>query len=83
MFVGYGSMLSCMISSDTVEMIKQFHEDNAYYSSLLFHGDAVYIGSDSFVIRWNVVTDAVLRLEGYPGLILLPFFIPADFHIIY
>ncbi len=46
-------------------MIKQFPEDVGCYS-LSFHGDNVFIGSYGCVILWNVVTDAVERLGGYP-----------------
>ena len=61
-----------MMVYDAVEMIKQFPE-RAYCYSLSFHGDVVYIESYRCVIQWNVVTDAVARLEGYPAhsLILL------------
>ena len=55
-----------MMSYDTVEMIKQFPE-GVDCESLAFHGDVVYIGSYECVIQWNVVTDAVVRLEGYPN----------------
>ncbi len=61
-----------MVSFDPVEMIKQSPE-NVTYLSLSFHGDVAYIGSYKYTIQWNVVTDAVVRLEGYPGLILLLF----------
>ena len=46
-------------------MIKQFPNDDTFCLSLSVHGDAVYIGSDFCVIQWNVVTDAVVKLEGY------------------
>jgi outer membrane protein assembly factor BamB len=55
-------------SIDAVEMIKQFPERVSCFS-LSFHGDSVYIGILRFVVQWNVVTDAVVRLEGYQGLI--------------
>ncbi len=56
----------------TVAMIKQLPEDASCFS-LAFHGDVVYIGSYRRVIQWNVVTDTVVTLKGYPnGLILLP-----------
>jgi hypothetical protein len=53
---------------DTVEMIKQYPKGVGCYS-FSFCGNIVYIGSDGRVIQWNVVTDAVVRLDGYPGLI--------------
>ena len=56
-----------IIVCDTVEMIKQFPE-RVENSSLSFQGDVVYIGVMECVIQWNVVTDAVVRLEGYSGL---------------
>ena len=47
----------------------QFPEDIGC-GSLSFHGDVVYIGAIDGAIQWNVDTDAVVRLEGYPfGLI--------------
>ena len=55
-----------MMSYDTVEMIKQFPE-GVDCESLAFHGDVVYIGSRGRIIQWNVVTDAVARLKGYPS----------------
>jgi hypothetical protein len=58
------------MSHDTVEMIKQFPE-YVNCRSLLFHGDVAHIGSGRCVIEWNVVTNAVVRLEEYPGLISL------------
>ncbi len=67
-------LLSCgvfMMSYGAV-MIKQFPEDLSS-CFLAFHGDVVYIGSLKCVIQWNVVTDAVVRLEGYPGLSLIHF----------
>ncbi len=58
---------------DVVEMIKQFPE-NVPCWSLAFHSDVVYIGSTGAVIKWNVVSDKVLRLQGYPdGLNSKPF----------
>ena len=62
------------LSSDTVEMIKQFPERDTS-PSLSFHGDVAYIGDIQCAIQWNVDSDAVVKLEGYPGLIfkhLLP-----------
>jgi hypothetical protein len=55
--------------SDVVKMIKQFLKRISCYS-LSFHGDVFYIGSDECFIKWNVVTDAVVRLDGFTGLIL-------------
>jgi hypothetical protein len=52
---------------DAVEMIKQF-SSRVYCYSLLLSGNVVYIGSNESVIQWNMVTDTVVRLEGYPGL---------------
>ncbi len=51
----------------SVEMVKKFPEC-VICTSLLFHSDVVYIGSGGFVIQWKLVSDANLRLEGYPGL---------------
>ncbi len=69
-----------------VEMATQFPEHVYYYPvslyddgdsiwradclTLSFHGDVVYIGGDKCVVHWNVVTNVVQRLEGYPGLIV-------------
>ncbi len=72
MYVAVAFMLFLAMSSHAVQMINPFPEDNAC-RSLSFHGDVVYIGSDKCVIRWNVVTDAVLRLEGYDSLICSTF----------
>ena len=67
----------------TVEMIKQFPENDTC-CSLSFHGDVVYIGSRRCVIQWNVVTDAVVRLKGYPGLNCLYLNIPGfTCHIVF
>ncbi len=74
MFVIITLILEFMMSSDTVEMIKQFEKD-VVCCSLSFHGDAVYIGCYMRVIQWTVVTDAVVRLEGYPGLICCGIFV--------
>jgi hypothetical protein len=60
-------MLLLMMVIDTVEMIKQFPVEVAFCGSLSFHGDAVYIGNSGCVIRWNVATDAVVRLWGFRG----------------
>jgi hypothetical protein len=61
-------MLNCAL----VEMIKQLPEEDVDCNSLSFHGDNVYIGTYE-CIKWNVVTDTVVRLEGYPdGLLLHP-----------
>ncbi len=68
MFAVIRLLLFHLMSSDTVEMIKQFPEDVSCFS-LSFHGDYVYIGSNNCVIRWNVLTDVVVRLGGYFGLI--------------
>ena len=57
------------MSFDTVEMIKQFPNYDFYCDPLSFHGDVVYIGAFGFVVQWNVATDAIGRLEGYPGLV--------------
>ncbi len=66
-----------MMYSNTVEMIKQFPED-VICRSLSIHGDVVFIGGIECIIQWNVVTDAVVRLEAYSdGLILLRFFTPS------
>ncbi len=67
-YVNIGDYLTC-IHLHTVEMIKQFADDDVSCHSLSFHGDGVYFGSYCCVIQWNVVTDAVLMLEGYPGLL--------------
>ncbi len=71
MFVDAASMLLFMMSFDIVAMVKQFPIESVICCSLAFHGDVVYIGSDECIIQWNVVTDAVVRLKGHPGLILL------------
>jgi hypothetical protein len=67
-------VLACYKLSDyfftylvVVEMVKQFANEVVSCSSLLFHGDFVYIGCYD-VCKWNVVTDSIVRLEGYPGL---------------
>ncbi len=53
-----------------VELIKQLpNEPHFNCFSPSFHGDVVYIGSYMHIIQWNVVTDSVVRLEGYPSLI--------------
>ncbi len=67
-------MLVFMMSHGTVEMIKQFPEREFCYS-LSFHGDVAYNGSYEYVIQWNIVTDAVVRLEGYPGLIIISLYL--------
>ena len=54
------------MSTDTVEMIKQYPQEVGC-SSLSFHGDDVYIGSYSRIFQWNVTTDTVATLEGYPN----------------
>ncbi len=59
-----------MTSYDAVETIKQFPE-RVFCYSLSFHGDVIYIGKFGHVIQWNVVTNVAVKLEGYPGLILL------------
>jgi hypothetical protein len=68
-----------MSSFCAVEMIKQFPE-NAHCSSLSFHGDVVYIGLDLCVIQWNIVTDAVVRLDGSNGLLYDGSYISSQFH---
>ncbi len=68
MFVGVAIVLLFMMGCDTVEMFKQCPE-YAGCSALSFQGDAVYIGSKGDLVQWNVVTDAVVRLKGYSGLI--------------
>jgi hypothetical protein len=75
-----------MMGSDTVEIMKPFPDKHVRCSSLLFHGDVVYIGSDKHVIQWNVATDAVVRLDGYSGSIFqcfVPFGFLYDFFIIF
>ncbi len=62
------SSLLLMMSFGAVGMIKQFPERVNCFS-LSFHGDVVFIGSYECVIQWNVITDTVARLEGYPSLI--------------
>jgi hypothetical protein len=69
MLVAFVVIFLFMMSSDAVEMIKQFPE-SVLCSSLSFIGDVVYIGSHMRVIQWHVSTDSVVILEGYPGLIL-------------
>ena len=69
-------MLLFPMICNAVEMIKQYHDEHAVCRSLSLHGDVVYIGGDRCVIQWNVVTDSVVRLEGYPGLILQHDFLP-------
>jgi hypothetical protein len=66
----YGFYIFVM-SFDTVEMIKQFPE-RISCSSLSFHGDVVYIASNRCVVQWNVVTDTIVPLKGYPGFTLPP-----------
>jgi hypothetical protein len=61
-----------LLSFRTVEMIKQFLE-SVGCCSLTFHGGVVCIGSSGCVIQWNLATDAVVRLEGFPGLIDLTY----------
>jgi hypothetical protein len=67
-------MYFLMMSYDTVEMIKQFLGGPVDCSSMLFHADAVYIGIRGCVIQWNIVTDSVVRLEGYPSSVFTAFF---------
>ncbi len=78
MFAGVALMLLVLIINDTVKMIKQFPQ--SVHHSLAFHGDVVYIGSWLHIIQWNVATDAVVRLEGFPSLILI-FDCPAWFYV--
>jgi hypothetical protein len=66
MFVGLVFVLFLMMSSDTVEMIKHFRGEGVVCYSLSFHGDTVYIGGNDGAIQWNVDTDAVAKLLGYP-----------------
>jgi hypothetical protein len=47
-------------------MIKQY-PGNVYCYSLAFHGDLVYVGNYRCGRQWNLVTDAVVRLQGYSG----------------
>ena len=47
-------------------MIKQFPEEEVNCYFLSFHDHVVYIGSDGFVIQWNLVNDAVETLDGDP-----------------
>jgi hypothetical protein len=54
-------------------MIKQYSDRDIDSSALTFHGDVAYIGSIAHVIKWNVETNAVERLDGYPGLTLVLF----------
>ncbi len=62
------------MSYDTVAMIKQLPDKDVYCASLSFHGDVVYIGSFECIIQWNVGTDIVVSLKGYPRLILFRFY---------
>ncbi len=72
MFVDIAFMFVFLMSYDTVGMIKQFPE-RIHCNALSFLGDVVYIGGYARIVQWNIVTDSVLRLEGYPGLNLLHF----------
>ena len=58
-----------MVVCDTVELIKQ-RAEQVESRALSFHGDVVFIGTDCRVIQWNVFNDAVMRLDGYTGLIV-------------
>ena len=70
----------CLLASNiscfdpcVVEMIKQFLDESFGSVSLLFHGDVVYIGSYQRIIQWNLVTDSVVKLDGYSSLNLSHF----------
>ncbi len=52
------------MSYDIVEMVKQFPDDVNCFA-LTIYDDVVYFGGYSCVIQWNVVTDSVVRLDGY------------------
>ena len=67
MFVGVALMLFFFTSLLAVEFITQFPEC-VDCTSLSFRDDAVYIGEFGCIIHWNVVTDAVVRLEEYSSL---------------
>ena len=54
---------------DIVERIKQF-PDYMRGHALSFLGDVVYIGGHQHIAQWNVVTDTVVKLEGYDGMVL-------------
>ncbi len=82
MFAGVALMVLFLMGSGTVEMIKQFPEDAARFY-LSFHGDVVYIGGYHRVIQWNVVTDAVVRFEGYPSMTSFHLFLLAWIHIVF
>ncbi len=56
-----------VMNHDTVAVIDQLPDKDIDCVSLSFYGDVVYVGSNRCVIQWNVVTDAVARLEGYPN----------------
>jgi hypothetical protein len=70
MFVCVAFMLLLIMSSHAVKMIKHFSGDGIC-RSLSFYGDVVYIENNECVVQWNVVTDAVVRLEEYDSLNLL------------
>ncbi len=65
MFAGVALVLKFIMFFDTVEMINKFPEDANFYCVSL-HGDFVYIGSDNCIL-WNVITNAIVRLDAYPG----------------
>jgi hypothetical protein len=55
-----------MMSFDAVELLKECPED-VFGVSLAFHGDFVYIGCCNHVLQWNIVTDSIVRLDGFYG----------------
>ena len=59
-------MFLFMMNYDTVEMIKHFPE-NLSCNGLGIHSAAVYIVSHARIVQWNVATDVVVKLDGYPG----------------
>jgi hypothetical protein len=69
MFVVVDFLFSLMIF-DTVQMIKKFPYEDLFCESLCFNGDVGYIECNTCIIQWNVITDAIAILDGYPGLIL-------------
>ncbi len=69
MFVGFARVLLCLMSFETVACIKQIPQ-RVFCNAFSFHGDVVYIASYRYVIQWNMVTDAIVKLVGYSGLLL-------------